>query len=167
MKLAFVLFACAVSAIAQPPATRAMFNRYCVGCHSEQTRAGGVSLQNAFSPTVSERAVRQLSHRHRALLNAPETLTQPNAVLEQRAMKPRGINLAGAREERLFVNVISDGADHALHRRAPRASPSEGELFEDGPLRHAARRSNPGASATSEGRAPITVPRLCSCLFQK
>ena len=71
MKLAFVLFACAVSAIAQPPATRAMLNRYCVGCHSEQTRAGGVALQNAFSPTVSERAVRQLSHRHMPPIGLP------------------------------------------------------------------------------------------------
>ena len=74
-------------------------------------------------------------------------------------MKPRGVDLAGAREERLFGSVVRDGADDALHRSATRALPSPGEFLEDEFLKHAAKRSKPGASVTQR-EGGVAVPEF-------
>ena len=60
-------------AFAQPPAARAVLDRYCLSCHNDRVRTAGVSLSPSSKPdaAVLENVVRKLSHRHMPPLGLP------------------------------------------------------------------------------------------------
>jgi hypothetical protein len=69
-----LLFAAgSVLAFAQPPAARAVFDRYCLSCHNDRVRTAGVSLSPASKPdpALLENVVRKLDHRHMPPLGLP------------------------------------------------------------------------------------------------
>ena len=54
---------------AQPPTTRAVLDRYCLGCHNSKVKTGGLALDAAADPVAShpevwEKAVRKLRGRY-------------------------------------------------------------------------------------------------------
>ncbi len=74
MRFAALLIAGGLSALAQPPATRALLDRYCLSCHSAANRTAGVSLApQPIEGNVAlwEKVARQLDHRHMPPLGLP------------------------------------------------------------------------------------------------
>jgi len=60
-------------AFAQPPAARAVLDRYCLSCHNDRVQTAGVSLAPSSKPNPAlwENVVRKLSHRHMPPLGLP------------------------------------------------------------------------------------------------
>src|SRR6185369_10155382 len=71
-----------------PVAPKAIIDRYCAGCHSDRTKAGGLSLQSvnpedaAAAPEIWEKVVRKLRVRYMPPLGLPRPDEQTyNAVV--------------------------------------------------------------------------------------
>jgi hypothetical protein len=74
MRLSLLLAAAGLAALAQPPSTRALVDRYCLSCHNDSVKTSGVSLEQrdpASDLAVWEKVAQKLAHRHMPPLGLP------------------------------------------------------------------------------------------------
>ena len=113
MKNSFLLiaaigFAAAPSTVAQEPgdAQLATVKQYCVGCHNDKAKIGGISFDGITAESIGKN---------------PELFEKAVRKLRGRVMPPPGAEAAGRQGGRLAGrvarNVARQGSDPGIHHR--------------------------------------------------
>ena len=93
-----------IGAVAWARRTSALLDRYCVGCHNEKTRSGGLAIDKL-----------DLAHPG----NNPETWEKVVRKIRAGMMPPSGMPRPGPRHAGCFCSSIGDGARSSRRRLKP------------------------------------------------